>query len=202
MRAAPEDLVVIRRLRQHRRQRYGRRRDLWLWPSEARSGAVHVLVPKPEPLQQALFGNKRCDPTSCFALYLEQSAAYFRAVGRRCFERAKLCQFAYTPRSGRPWSAMQAILAHHTTPPDARHLTPNLLAHPATHTLVTFVRREGRRLSNLDELLAACERWSPPRAQPRGCASRAWPSLSAPGLWRARRRYGAPMCSSARTEPT
>ena len=163
-RAAPEDLVVIPAA-------FGNTdasatvddADLWLRPFSAQPVLSMSLVPKPEPLQQALFGNKRCDPASCFALYLEQSAAYFRAVGRRCFERAKLCQFAYTPRSGRPWSAMQAILAHHTTPPDARHLTPNLLAHPATHTLhVTFVRRDTRRrLSNLDELLAACERWSP-----------------------------------------
>ena len=162
-RAAPEDLVVIPAA-------FGNTAanatvddaDLWLRPFSAQQVLSMSLVPKPEPLQQALFGNKRCDPTSCFALYLEQSAAYFRAVGRRCFERAKLCQFAYAPL-GRPWSAMQAILAYHTTPPDAHHLTPTLLAHPAAHTLfVTFVRRDTRRrLSNLDELLAACERWSP-----------------------------------------
>lgn len=161
-RAAPDTLVVIPAAFGTTSDANGTadETDLWLRPFSAQPVLPMSLTPTPEPLQQALFGNRRCD-AACFARYLQQSTAYFAARGRRCFERAKICQFAYTPRVGRPWNTMQAVLAHHTgRTPDAR---PTLLAEPAERTLrVSFVvRATRRRLSNLEQLLAACARWTP-----------------------------------------
>jgi len=117
------------------------------------------LTPQPEPLQQAVFGNRQCNST-CFRHYRALSAAYFAARPRQCFERVRLCDFSRT-RSARPWATVQAVLARHTrTPPDAPRLERAMLGLDTRTLQVTFVlRARRRRLANLDELLAACARW-------------------------------------------
>eukprot|EP00964_Phaeocystis_antarctica_P135383 scaffold99757_cov75-Phaeocystis_antarctica.AAC.3 len=147
------------------------------------------LTPQPEPLQQAVFGNRHCNST-CFRHYRALSAAYFAARPRQCFERVRLralsntlrlttyhellatnyqllpttqvrlCDFSRT-RPARPWATVQAVLARQThTPPDAPRLERAMLGQGSRTLQVTFVlRARRRRLANLDELLAACARW-------------------------------------------
>ena len=71
----------------------------------------------PEPLQQALFGNKRCDPTSCFALYLEQSAACAEAV------LAEMLQHADDGSKRAPPDGAGAGSAEEAAPPPTASLT-------------------------------------------------------------------------------
>ena len=51
------------------------------------------LTPQPEPLQQAVFGNRQCNGT-CFRHYRALSATYFASRPRQCFERVRLCDFS------------------------------------------------------------------------------------------------------------
>ena len=204
-RAAPEDLVVIPAA-------FGNTAanatvddaELWLRPFSAQQVLSMSLVPKPEPLQQALFGNKRCDPTSCFALH-PSNPPPTSSSGRPPLLRARKALPVCVRAALRP--AVVGDAGHPRLPhdaADAHHLTPTLLAHPAAHTLfVTFVRREGGAAAEQPGRAGCCVRALVARRGhgARGCASRALPSLSAPGLWRARRRYGAPTCSSALTAP-
>ena len=55
------------------------------------------LTPQPEPLQQAVFGNRHCNST-CFRHYRALSAAYFAARPRQCFERVPLRALSNTLR--------------------------------------------------------------------------------------------------------
>lgn len=113
------------------------------------------LTPRPEPLQQAIFGNTRASPgrarcsssthasstarghsrgsggsddSECLSIHLRRSEEYFAARGQRCFANASVCAFHSQPRAARPWSLMQALAAHHAGPPPARNLGPRLLA--------------------------------------------------------------------------
>ena len=132
---------------------------LWLRPFSEVPVWPMSLTPQPEPLQQAVFGNRPCNDT-CFGNYRALSAAYFAARPRQCFERVRLCDFSRT-RPARPWATVQAVLARHTLrPPDPLRLARAMLGHGSVTLQVTIVlRARRRRLSNLDDLLAACARW-------------------------------------------
>lgn len=93
----------------------------------------------------------------------EQNAKRARAPPR-CFARASVCDLSQegtVAGLGRhaPWAAMQAVMHHFApaTPPP-----PPTTAEPAASCVlrVAFVERHRRRrLANLEDLIAACNRW-------------------------------------------
>ena len=148
----------------------------WIGPFSSRSRAIWplALMPSPPGTQQAIFGNRPCN-SSMFASYVEASEWSFAARPHaRCFERLELCDFGLPTSHARPWSTMQAVLAHDThddrrpgeqggpSAAQTQHWTPRLLAVPGVLRVLFVNRTRRRRLSNLEVLLSACQRWRPP----------------------------------------